>query len=127
MTTVGTTYALFTLNFWKQTITMAVHGAATGALSSVGVHTATDELRSLPWELMGSFALSGAVLAILANISAIALPWLKPAGFAASAPLPADVLAVSKMGATVIETPTPTVAVQQQPAEVKESPQREAP
>lgn len=66
MTTGGN---LFTLEFWKTSLELAVRGAAIGGGSAMG-GSAVDAWH-LDWKAIGGFALSGAFLSVVASASAI--------------------------------------------------------
>jgi hypothetical protein len=60
---------LFSLQFWRNTLELAVRGAAICGGSAVG-GSAVDAWH-LDWKAIAGFALSGAVLSVVASLSAI--------------------------------------------------------
>lgn len=97
MTTPGVTTGgdIFTLAFWKQTATLVAHGVAGGVLTA---WASAEEGHSvgIPWHVLGTGALIGGGLALMANISGAATPKLRFAGFVEETP------------AAAVETPPKT-------------------
>jgi Putative lactococcus lactis phage r1t holin len=60
---------LFTLQFWKNTLELAVRGAAICGGTAIG-GSAVDAWH-LDWRAISGFALSGAMLSVVASLSAI--------------------------------------------------------
>jgi Putative lactococcus lactis phage r1t holin len=64
-----TTHSLFSLQFWKNSIELAVRGAAiTGGTAMGG---SGFDVWHLDWKTISGFALSGAALSVVASLSAI--------------------------------------------------------
>jgi len=84
--TVSTVYDVFTGAFWRQTVTLSIHGAATGMLSVLGART-VDQVTDLPWYGIATAGVIGAVTAVLVNLSAATLPRVVPAGFVGGTPV----------------------------------------
>ena len=62
---------IFTLQYWKNTLELVLRGAAIGAGSAMG-GSALDAWH-LDWKAISGFAVSGAVLSLVASLSSATL------------------------------------------------------